>query len=191
MVLTKKQAHKIFDAKLTICSYCKMKFPLFDDGKCDKCILNIILKKEKIDYETYDDDFISEDIENIKFLHPLKDKWWFEDHPLYNVSGIYGIYVDCNIVYVGQSKYLYQRWVCHAYNTCGVSRDNYRKIYMELRKKYNDGSKIYFRVLEFCEVKKLETREKYWIYKLNPALNKLVPKKLNSNENKAKKVRSI
>ena len=86
----------------------------------------------------------------------------------YNVMGIYGIYLDDTLVYIGQSKNIKNRWIQHKqqieaplisfeYKESGIDA-----LYNTLRQYYREGiESIYFCILEIVKdeskLKKLET----------------------------------
>lgn len=90
-----------------------------------------------------------------------------------DVSGIYGIYIQNNLVYVGQSKSLLNRWIAHKINTLyNYGQHDYQEEKYEiLREAYQAGFSISCRPIEFCEPKDLNVREGAWIKELKPILN--------------------
>lgn len=98
-------------------------------------------------------------------------------HELLWKSGIYALVVSDEVVYVGKSKNILQRWISHEYNTfCSYSKDYNSKKYKELRKAYAEGRSIEPRVLEFCSDEQLSARESYWVKYYMPKLNSQLPK---------------
>ena len=90
-----------------------------------------------------------------------------------DVSGIYGIYIQDNLVYVGQSKSLLNRWIAHKINTLyNYGQHDYQEEKYEiLREAYQAGFSISCKPIEFCEPKDLNVRESSWIKELKPILN--------------------
>ena len=90
-----------------------------------------------------------------------------------DVSGIYGIYIQDNLVYVGQSKSLLNRWVAHKINTLyDYGQHDYKEEkYAIFREAYQAGFSICCKPIEFCEPKDLNVREWAWISELKPILN--------------------
>lgn len=91
-------------------------------------------------------------------------------------SGIYGIFCDEELVYIGKSTNLLNRWIAHKCHTfCDESKEYNRPIYKELRRAYSLGHKINIRLIEYCEVADLEKEEAKYIYGYRPKLNTLIP----------------
>ena len=90
-----------------------------------------------------------------------------------DVSGIYGIYIQDNLVYVGQSKSLLNRWIAHKINTLyDYGQHDYKEEkYAIFREAYQAGFSICCKPIEFCEPKDLNVREWAWISELKPILN--------------------
>lgn len=92
-----------------------------------------------------------------------------------DVAGIYAIYIENELVYVGMSTNLLNRWVAHKINTLFDygQKDYKEEKYAVLRDAMAAGLAISCNVLEFCENNKytLRSKENEWIRKLNPALN--------------------
>lgn len=90
-------------------------------------------------------------------------------------SGIYGIYCDDKLVYIGKSTNLLNRWIahkCHVY--CEESKEYNRPIYRELRRALQEGHTIQAQLIEYCETWELEDKEDEYIIKYYPALNTMV-----------------
>ena len=91
--------------------------------------------------------------------------------------GIYAIYCNDSLVYIGKSTNLLNRWIAHKCHVfCPESKEYNRPMYAELRRAYNLGCNISINLLEYCNIDELETREDEWIGKYVPALNSIIPK---------------
>lgn len=101
---------------------------------------------------------------------PQETKMQFMD-----VAGIYGIYIENQLVYVGQSTSLLNRWIAHKINTLfDFGQHDYKEEkYCIFREAYQSGYDIQCRPLEICENDKaiLRQLERNWINKLQPILN--------------------
>lgn len=90
-------------------------------------------------------------------------------------AGVYGIYIEGQLVYVGETINLLRRWVDHKFNTLyNFKQKEYQEEkYKVLREAYAAGLIITCNVLEFCEndKKTLRAREAEYIKKYNPILN--------------------
>lgn len=113
----------------------------------------------------------------IKFNQLTKKK----DNPLfkkYNVSGIYGIYICNELIYVGSSIHCMERFLQHKYKTllkeenrCKWQKD-YIPLYQELRMAYKDDKDIYFEVLCIETNKKtLRKVEREFLKRIKPKCN--------------------
>lgn len=99
----------------------------------------------------------------VKFNQLTKKK----DNPLfkkYNVSGIYGIYICDELIYVGSSVHCMERFLQHKHKTLLKEknrckwRNDYIPLYQELRNAYENNKEIYFEVL-CIEINKKMLRE--------------------------------
>ncbi len=90
-------------------------------------------------------------------------------------AGVYGIYIEGQLVYVGETINLLRRWIDHKFNTLyNFKQPAYQEEkYKVLREAYAAGLVISCNVLEFCENDKkiLRAREAAYIKKYNPILN--------------------
>ena len=98
----------------------------------------------------------------------------------FNKSGIYGIYCDGELVYIGKSINLLQRWLMHKSHVyCPESPEYNRPIYKEIRRALKAGHKISAGVIEFCDCPdielQLEQEESKLIKKYVPKLNRRIP----------------
>ena len=89
------------------------------------------------------------------------------------VPGIYGIYIQGHLAYVGKSKNLLGRWIAHKINTLfNYGQHDYREDkYMIFREAYNKGYSIECKPIELCSEHEISSRERYWINKEQPILN--------------------
>lgn len=83
-------------------------------------------------------------------FNELKNK----DNNLYNISAIYGIYINNELVYIGSSIHCIERFLQHKYKVllpeykrCKWHKD-YIPLYQELRKAYRHKDKISFDILK-------------------------------------------
>lgn len=91
--------------------------------------------------------------------------------------GVYALYCDDNLVYVGKSTNLLNRWIAHKCHVmCDESKEYNRPMYQELRRAMNLGHAITANLLEYCDIDNLETKEDEYIAKYLPALNTMIPK---------------
>ena len=95
------------------------------------------------------------------------------------ISGIYGIILQNEICYIGQTKNLYKRWnehkhhIIRPYDKCKRYRGDYKSPYPELRNAYNGYGNIYFICLEYVHpIERLTEREKYYLNEFKPKYNK-------------------
>lgn len=90
-------------------------------------------------------------------------------------AGVYGIYINGHLVYIGESSNILRRWVDHKFNTLyNFKQKEYQEgKYRVLREAYKAGLTITCNVLELCENDKkvLRAREAVWIREYNPILN--------------------
>lgn len=91
-------------------------------------------------------------------------------------SGIYGIYCDNRLVYIGKSADLLKRFIAHKANTfCDESPEYNSKKYVEMREACLKGHSIQIQVLEYCDKADLSSREDFYIEHYQPALNTIIP----------------
>ena len=100
----------------------------------------------------------------------------------YNRQGIYGIYVDGKLVYIGKSADMLHRIASHILALDGIGKDAAGNKYKLLSKAKEEGLRISFDVLEYIDTTKedLDRAEAKWIRQVRPVLNYQIPY-LNSN----------
>lgn len=96
----------------------------------------------------------------------------------YNISAIYGIYVNNELVYIGSSVHCMKRFLQHKYkiflqeNKRYKFQGDYRLLYQELRKDYKNNKIITFDIIqEENNVKKLRLLERKYLQELHPKFN--------------------
>ena len=89
-------------------------------------------------------------------------------------SGIYVITIDNCIVYVGQSKNVYERCCQHIYNTQNAIL-NQEKKYLLLLSAQLGGHKVDCVGVRYCDIDCLDEMENKYIEKYTPCLNILTP----------------
>lgn len=89
-------------------------------------------------------------------------------------SGIYAITIDNIVVYIGQSKNVYQRCSQHIYNIENAALNKEQKYLLLLSAKLG-GHKIDCMSLEYCNIESLNEKENFWIAGVKPCLNILTP----------------
>lgn len=92
-----------------------------------------------------------------------------------NKSGIYSISIEGQLVYIGESQSMLERWISHEINVLfDFNQKDYKEDkYIVLRQAHDAGLSIQCNMLEECEDNK-DTRlqiEKQWIKKEKPVLN--------------------
>lgn len=109
----------------------------------------------------------------------------YKRQKLWQKVGVYGIYCNGSLVYVGKSTNMFHRMCSHMMNTFEPSQRDYNsKKYVELRNAAFAGAKIEFRVIELTDPAALDDRQQFWIRKQQPPLNTIVG-------HRKKKVQSI
>ena len=91
----------------------------------------------------------------------------------YKQSGIYQIFIDNKLVYIGRSQNMIERLARHMYYIDVNTKTNK---YIQLRRARDAGHRIRFDVLEYCSVEQIPFREAYWINLNRPPLNVQIPK---------------
>lgn len=89
-------------------------------------------------------------------------------------SGIYGITINNRIVYVGQSKNVYQRCSQHIYNIQNAMLNNEKK-YLFLLAAQLGGYTVDCHTLAQCKEEQLTAFENEYIENIKPMLNILTP----------------
>ena len=96
----------------------------------------------------------------------------------YNIMGIYGIYIDKELIYIGQSKNIGERWETHKHYILKNEKkrkkynNDYLPIYVALRKAYSEKKNIYFGILKVVYDKNsLLYEENKYINKFKPCYN--------------------
>ena len=98
----------------------------------------------------------------------------------YDCSGIYCIYIDDKLVYIGKSNDLKTRIANHIYNTESGNKEH--KYYI-FRQALQTGHNIRFDKLQRCDNKEnISDLEGYWIRHYLPPLNYQIPKEENSKK---------
>lgn len=123
--------------------------------------------------------------------YPQEKKELYDRKP-----GIYGIYCDNNLVYVGKSTNLLNRWLIHKTHTlCNYATEYNRPMYRELRRAINLGHTIDIKALEVCDVniskQELKEKEEKRIAATTPPLNTLIPRMDGSGRSYKKEVSPI
>ena len=91
----------------------------------------------------------------------------------YKHSGIYEIFIDDVLVYVGRSADMLTRIANHMYL---IDTNKKTNKYVQLYRAKRAGRRIRFDVLEYCSEEDTKIREAYWINTLRPWLNVQIPK---------------
>lgn len=91
----------------------------------------------------------------------------------YNRPGVYCIFINNNLVYVGRSSNMLVRISNHMYQIDVNQKTNK---YIQIRRARDNDCKIRFDVLAYCSEDECPYQEAYWINKLKPALNTQIPK---------------
>lgn len=100
----------------------------------------------------------------------------------YNRPGIYAITIDNGIVYVGQSKDLYQRCSQHIYNIENAFFNKEKKYELLLAARIG-GCRVDCQPIRYCEEEELREYEDRYIEELEPCLNILTPTGKNDISN--------
>ena len=105
------------------------------------------------------------------------DKFIYEQDLLRDVeekAGIYAITIDKRVVYVGQSKNIYQRCRSHIYNIFNAMYNKEKK-YQLLLSAWLGGHRIDCFQLDYCDIDQLKEKANEWIKIYKPKLNILTP----------------
>lgn len=105
------------------------------------------------------------------------DKFIYEQDLLRDVeekAGIYAITIDKRVVYIGQSKNIYQRCRSHIYNIFNAMYNKEKK-YQLLLAAYLGGHRVDCFQIEYCDIDQLKEKENEWIGIYKPKLNILTP----------------
>lgn len=96
----------------------------------------------------------------------------------YKIMGIYGIYLQNKLIYIGQSNNIGKRWVIHKTHItrepskCRDYMGDNCPLYNFLRNYYQAGIDISFSILEIINDKsELNQKESEYIKKFNPICN--------------------
>ena len=100
-----------------------------------------------------------------------------QSHP-----GIYAITIDKGIVYVGQSKDLYQRCCQHIYNMENAFFNKEKKYELLLAARIG-GHRVDCQPIKYCDTNELREWEDKYIEELEPCLNILTPTGKNDISN--------
>ena len=95
----------------------------------------------------------------------------------YNRQGIYGIYVNNKLVYIGKSANMLWRVASHILAIDGIGKDAKGNKYKILSQAKNNGLQISFDVLEYIDgtSSDLDRAEEKWINQELPVLNMQIP----------------
>lgn len=177
------------NAKFIVCYYCRNEIST-DSKNCFKCPVRKL--RDEIDlYENEEPeefkDYPVEYLICLQDLTPYEDEWYYESHSAFGVSGIYGIFIDDQLVYIGQSNNIYVRWIGHAKNVFDFETESYDKpLYSELRYAYLEEHEVIFKVMEYVpnDEALLNEAEDKWLLKCMPPYNQIVPNKKGWHFNK-------
>lgn len=98
----------------------------------------------------------------------------------YDCSGIYCIYIDDKLVYIGKSKNMKNRIASHMYN---MEINDKEHKYQILNEAIRTGHTIRFDKIQRCDiVENISDLEGYWIRHYMPPLNTQIPKEENSKK---------
>lgn len=94
----------------------------------------------------------------------------------FNKMGVYGIYVNNHLAYVGKSKNLFHRFVAHQMNTFQpCERDYNTPKYVQLRRAVINGGQVELKVIQMVDNENdLSKREEHYISMYTPPLNCVV-----------------
>lgn len=94
------------------------------------------------------------------------------------IKGVYGIMIDDELVYIGQSKDIVKRCKQHSYKIikpkeeCKKYKNDFRPLYIETRDAFYNNKHIKFIILErIVNELNLKKKELYYINKYSPRLN--------------------
>ena len=135
-------------------------------------INNLKILKAQIDYK------ISQRNNQLRFydlLYSNKQKKILEP---FNVMGVYGIFVNNEIIYIGSSKNIGERIITHKHHIlkpiekCLKCKKDFLPIYIKLRELYNKDKDFYFGIIEKVNDEyQLRLKERQYIKTLNPKYN--------------------
>lgn len=183
MIITEKEANNIINARNILCGFCQRKYPTEQYKLCDKCLVKKLMTDTKINYhiKNIDRNYMMEDMANLVHINSPSEISIYENHPLYDESGIYGIYIDKNLEYIGCSSGLYKRWANQTYSIMNKTHEGTTTAEY-IRNAYFSGKTILFYALEFCSETMLQERKKKLILQHKPKLNIISNSKRKQSE---------
>lgn len=93
--------------------------------------------------------------------------------PKYAGAGIYQIFLNNSLVYIGQSQNMLHRIASHMYE---IEHNKKSNKYIQLRRAKQHGCKIRFDVITHCKDDELDQLEGQYIRQYLPPLNYQIPK---------------
>ena len=109
--------------------------------------------------------FLERRQKHYKLHEDLKQRFWQK-------VGVYGIYSNNKLVYVGKSNNLFNRFVAHQMNTFEEQEKEYNsKKYVALRQAALAGARIEIRIICYCKPEQLSNTQEFYISNLYPPLN--------------------
>lgn len=101
---------------------------------------------------------------------------WLKEQGLegkYEKPGIYCIYIEDKLVYIGQSKNMLVRLANHLVE---IETNQKTHKYIIIREAWQKGLNVRFDVMEYCDKECLGDKEATYIQRLMPPLNYQIPK---------------
>ena len=111
--------------------------------------------------------------ENRKWLDDAKNIIQQATGEKYCRPGIYQIFINNTLVYIGQSQSMLDRLASHMYHIENPGKTNK---YIQLRRARDNGCKVRFDVLSYCSEDELDKYEGMYIRQYMPPLNYQIPK---------------
>ena len=171
---------EFIDGRLVICNLCRKELGT-NSEYCLRCTVHR-LARIAFDYDNNiskrnvnpEDTHIS--LSSLDSMIPYEDEWKYEHYDLYKKAGVFGIFINGILSYIGKSRNILVNWLFITQTVTNDIHEVKAKIYQELIREHYSGSKISFRVIEFCYDTdnldiKLENMKKKWIRYYKPPLN--------------------
>lgn len=175
--MRERDIDEFIDSRLIICNLCRKELNS-DSNYCLRCSIhrlaniafdydNNINKKNINEEDTYTS------LKTLEDIIPYKDEWKYEHYRLYKKAGIFGIYVNNKLYYIGKSKNIFVNWLFMTQTIINKDIKGRALFYSWLIDEYLIGSNIGFEVIEFCyDLEKLDDMKEKWINHYKPFLNK-------------------
>lgn len=167
---------EFLDGRLVICRLCRKELNS-NSEYCTRCQVHRLgsiafdynnnMTRKDVDPE---DTLVS--LSSLDGIIPYEDEWKYEHYSLFKKAGVFAVFINGILSYIGKSKNILVNWLFITQTITNDDGEGKARVYNELINEYFSGSKISFRVLEFCyDLDELDDMKEKWVRYYKPRLN--------------------